>query len=151
MRTFHRMTIGLCVLLAVVQFAIGPVAASTIETDIDCLSLDTYSDYPMVKQARQMIKERALGKIRKIWVEYPQGWLSRKLEREGNSQAFWRTDPKKSGKNVCMSDIGTHALQLAEYVSVQIVTHVCAHLATFVENRLLEDDGNVLFRFDGGA
>ena len=115
-----------------------------------CLT-HTYSGYPMVKQARQMIQETAFGKIRKVWVEYPQGWLSQRLEGEGNAQASWRTDPQKSGKSGCMGDIGTHAWQLAEYVSGQTVTHLCAHLTTFVENRLLEDDGNVLLKFDDGA
>ena len=115
-----------------------------------CLT-HTYSGYPMVKQARQMIREKAFGNIRKVWVEYPQGWLSQRLEDKGNAQASWRTDPQKSGKSGCMGDIGTHAWHLAEYVSGQAVTHVCAHLTTFVENRLLEDDGNVLLKFDGGA
>ena len=76
-----------------------------------CLT-HTYSGYPMVKQARHMVQTGAFGKIRKVWVEYPQGWLSKLTEREGNAQAAWRTDPKKSGKSGCMGDIGTHAAHL---------------------------------------
>lgn len=115
-----------------------------------CLT-HTYSGYPMVKQARAMIREGALGKVRKIVVEYPQGWLSRLSEREGNAQAAWRTDPKRSGKSGSMGDIGTHAAHLAEYVSGLQITELCADLSTLVEGRLLDDDGNVLLRFDNGA
>ena len=87
------------------------------ETGLTLCLTHTYSGYPMVKQARQMMHEGVLGKIRKIWVEYPQGWLSKLTEREGNAQAAWRTDPKKSGKSGCMGDIGTHAAHLAEYIT----------------------------------
>lgn len=115
-----------------------------------CLT-HTYSGYPMVKQARAMIKDGALGKIRKVYVEYPQGWLSKLSEREGNAQAAWRTDPKKSGKAGCMGDIGTHAAHLAEYVTGLEITHLCADLNAMVEGRLLDDDGNVLLKFNNGA
>ena len=115
-----------------------------------CLT-HTYSGYPMVKQARQMVKDGALGKIRKVWVEYPQGWLSKLSEREGNAQAAWRTDPKKSGKSGCMGDIGTHAAHLAEYISGLKITHLCADLNIMVSGRALDDDGNVLLKFDNGA
>lgn len=115
-----------------------------------CLT-HTYSGYPMVKQARAMIKDGVLGKIRKVYVEYPQGWLSKLSEREGNAQAAWRTDPKKSGKSGCMGDIGTHAAHLAEYVTGLEITHLCADLNTMVEGRLLDDDGNVLLKFNNGA
>lgn len=115
-----------------------------------CLT-HTYSGYPMVKQARAMIKDGVLGKIRKIYVEYPQGWLSKLSEREGNAQAAWRTDPKKSGKSGCMGDIGTHAAHLAEYVSGLEITHLCADLNVLVEGRMLDDDGNVLLKFNNGA
>jgi len=115
-----------------------------------CLT-HTYSGYPMVKQAKQMIKEGALGKVRKIWVEYPQGWLTKLTEREGNAQAAWRTDPSKSGKSGCMGDIGTHAAHLAEYISGLKITKLCADLNIMVEGRPLDDDGNVLLRFDNGA
>ncbi len=115
-----------------------------------CLT-HTYSGYPMVKQARAMVQGGAFGKVRKIWVEYPQGWLSKLSEREGNAQAAWRTDPKKSGKSGCMGDIGTHAAHLAEYISGLKITHLCADLNTMVEGRALDDDGNVLLKFDNGA
>ncbi len=121
------------------------------ETGLILCLTHTYSGYPMVKQARQMIKNNALGKIRKVWVEYPQGWLSKLTEREGNAQAAWRTDPKKSGKSGCMGDIGTHAAHLAEYITGLKITKLCADLNIFVEGRLLDDDGNVLLKFDNGA
>ena len=115
-----------------------------------CLT-HTYSGYPMVKQARQMVKEGTFGKIRKILVEYPQGWLSRLSEREGNAQAAWRTDPTKSGKAGAMGDIGTHAAHLAEYISGLKITKLCADLNVMVEGRMLDDDGAVLLKFDNGA
>ncbi|MRG48850.1 gfo/Idh/MocA family oxidoreductase [Chitinophaga sp. SYP-B3965] len=111
----------------------------------------TYTGYPMVKQAKAMVKNGALGKIRKVWVEYPQGWLSKLSEREGNAQAAWRTDPKRSGKSGCFGDIGTHAANLAEYISGQKIDKLCADLNIMVEGRMLDDDGAVLLRFDGGA
>ena len=115
-----------------------------------CLT-HTYSGYPMVKQARAMVQGGALGKIRKVYVEYPQGWLSKLTEREGNAQAAWRTDPKKSGKSGCMGDIGTHAAHLAEYITGLEITHLCADLNVMVEGRMLDDDGNVLLKFNNGA
>ncbi|SFS71714.1 Gfo/Idh/MocA family protein [Sphingobacterium wenxiniae] len=115
-----------------------------------CLT-HTYSGYPMVKQAKAMVKEGHFGKIRKIVVEYPQGWLSRLSEREGNAGAAWRADPKKSGLSLVMGDIGTHAAHLAEYVSGLRITELCADLSTLVEGRQLDDDGSVLLRFDNGA
>lgn len=121
------------------------------ETGLVLCLTHTYSGYPMVKQARYMVQHGALGNVRKIWVEYPQGWLSRKTEREGNVQAAWRTDPKKSGKSGCMGDIGTHAAHLAEYISGLKITKLCADLNIFVEGRALDDDGNVLLKFDNGA
>jgi len=115
-----------------------------------CLT-HTYSGYPMVKQAKHMVQSGALGKIRKIYVEYPQGWLSKLTEREGNAQAAWRTDPKKSGKSGCMGDIGTHAAHLSEYISGQKITKLCAALNIVVQGRALDDDGAVLLQYDGGA
>ena len=108
-----------------------------------CLT-HTYSGYPLVKQAKAMVKDGVLGKIRKVWVEYPQGWLSKMSEREGNAQAAWRTDPKKSGKSGAMGDIGTHAAHLAEYITGSKITHLCADLNIMVPGRALDDDGNVL-------
>jgi predicted dehydrogenase len=115
-----------------------------------CLT-HTYAGYPMVKQARQMIKEKTFGKIRKIYVEYPQGWLSRLSEKDGSKQAEWRTDPARSGKSGAMGDIGTHAAHLAEYISGLQIKQLCADLSIMVEGRALDDDGNVLLRFDNGA
>jgi predicted dehydrogenase len=121
------------------------------ETGLILSLTHTYSGYPMVKQAKHMVKDGALGKIRKVWVEYPQGWLSKLSEREGNAQAAWRTDPKKSGKSGCMGDIGTHAAHLAEYISGLKITKICADLNVLVEGRMLDDDGGVLLKFDNGA
>src|SRR5436190_10754570 len=112
-----------------------------------CLT-HTYSGYPMVKQARYMVQSGAFGNIRKILVEYPQGWLSKLTEREGNAQAAWRTDPKKSGKAGCMGDIGTHAAHLAEYISGLKITKLCADLNIMVKGRALDDDGSVLLKFE---
>jgi predicted dehydrogenase len=98
-----------------------------------------------------MVAEGALGAIRKVWVEYPQGWLSKLSEREGNTQAAWRTDPSKSGKAGSMGDIGTHAAHLAEYITGLKITHLCADLNVMVPGRALDDDGNVLLKFDNGA
>jgi len=121
------------------------------ETGLSLCLTHTYSGYPMVKQAKAMIAAGAIGKIRKVYVEYPQGWLSRLSEREGNKQAAWRTDPKRSGKSGAMGDIGTHAAHLAEYVSGLKITKLCADLNIMVEGRALDDDGNVLLKFDNGA
>ncbi|PIB36631.1 oxidoreductase [Reichenbachiella sp. 5M10] len=111
----------------------------------------TYTGYPMVKQAKSMVKEGALGKIKKINVEYPQGWLSEKLEDTGAKQAAWRTDPKRSGKSGCFGDIGTHAANMAEYVTGLKITSVLSRLKTVVEGRLLDDDADVLLEFEGGT
>ena len=121
------------------------------ETGLTFALTHTYSGYPAVKHAKQMIADGKLGKIRKVFVEYPQGWLSSKLEDTGNPQASWRTDPKRSGKAGCMGDIGTHAHHLAEYMTGLRVTELCAELNVFVPNRLLDDDGACLLRFDNGA
>ncbi|WP_338877161.1 Gfo/Idh/MocA family oxidoreductase [Spirosoma sp. SC4-14] len=110
-----------------------------------------YTGYPMVKEARDMIRNGKLGKIRKVVVEYPQGWLSKKEEDTDYKQAIWRTDPAKSGAAGCMGDIGTHAENLAEYVTGLKIEELCADLTAFVPGRLLDDDGNVLLRFEGGA
>jgi predicted dehydrogenase len=111
----------------------------------------TYSGYPAVKHAKNIVADGELGKIRKVYVEYPQGWLSARVEDKGNVQASWRVDPKRSGKAGCMGDIGTHAHHLAEYITGLKVTELCAELNTFVPNRLLDDDGAALLRFNNGA
>ena len=125
--------------------------AKVEQTGLILLLTHTYTGYPLVKQARQMVKEGVFGKIRKVWVEYPQGWLSKMSEREGNAQAAWRTDPKRSGKSGCMGDIGTHAANLAEYISGAKIEKLCADLNILVPGRALDDDGGVLLRFDNGA
>jgi len=121
------------------------------ETGLTLLLCHTYTGYPMVKQAKQFLKSGALGKIRKVFVEYPQGWLSTFLEKTGQAQASWRTDPKKSGAAGAMGDIGTHAFNLAEYVTGLQVTKICAELNIVVEGRMLDDDGAVLLKFNNGA
>ncbi len=121
------------------------------ETGLLLALTHTYSGYPAVKHARQMVADGELRKIRKVYVEYPQGWLSAKVEDQGNAQASWRTDPKRSGKAGCMGDIGTHAHHLAEYITGLKVTELCASLNTYVPNRLLDDDGAALLRFENGA
>lgn len=110
-----------------------------------------YTGYPMVKEAKHMIASGALGKVRKVVAEYPQGWLSTFLEESGQKQAAWRTDPKRSGISGCMGDIGTHAENLLEYITGCQITEVCADLSTFVDGRLLDDDGNVLIHLNNGA
>jgi predicted dehydrogenase len=115
-----------------------------------CLT-HTYTGYPMVKEARHIIASGQLGTIRKVLVEYPQGWLSTFLEGGNQKQAAWRTDPARSGIAGCMGDIGTHAFNLAEYVTGLEVTKVCAALNKVVDGRLLDDDGAVLLQFNNGA
>ena len=106
-----------------------------------------YTGYPMVKLARDLVRRGDLGPLRKVVVEYPQGWLATRLERTGMKQAEWRTDPDRSGGSGCMGDIGTHAENLAEYVTGLRIVELCADLTTFVGGRPLDDDGNVLVRF----
>ena len=125
--------------------------AKVEETGLILALTHTYSGYPAVKEARERIRRGDFGKIRRVYVEYPQGWLSAKLEDTGNAQASWRTDPKRSGKAGCMGDIGTHAHHLAEYVTRLKTVEVCAELNVFVPGRLLDDDGVALLRFDNGA
>ena len=110
-----------------------------------------YTGYPLVKEARDLVKAGKLGKIRKIVVEYPQGWLATRIEASGQKQAAWRTDPKKSGAAGCIGDIGTHAENLAEYISGLKIKELAADLTAFVKGRKLDDDGNVLLRFNNGA
>jgi predicted dehydrogenase len=114
-----------------------------------CLT-HTYTGYPMIKEARQLVASGKLGKIKKVYVEYPQGWLSQFIEGS-SKQAAWRTDPAKSGIAGAMGDIGTHAFNLAEYVSGLSVTKMCANISIMVDGRLLDDDGDVLLKFNNGA
>ncbi len=115
-----------------------------------CLT-HTYTGYPMIKEARQQVLSGKFGKVRKIYVDYPQGWLSTFLEGADNKQASWRTNPAQSGIAGAMGDIGTHAFNLAEYVSGVSVTRICADINTVVDGRRLDDDGSVLLKFDNGA
>lgn len=108
----------------------------------------TYLGYPLVETARSIIAEGGIGKVRKVFVEYIQGWLSQPVD---NKQADWRTDPARSGPSGCMGDIGTHAHNLAEFVTGNVMTHVAADLSVFVDGRRLDDDGSALFRMQGGV
>lgn len=113
--------------------------------------LHNYTGYPMVKQARWMVRKGMLGKILKIIVEYPQGWLIKRIELEGQMQASWRTDPKQAGAGGCLGDIGSHAENLARYITGLEIDELCADLTIFAKGRLLDDDVNVLLRYDNGA
>ncbi len=113
--------------------------------------MHNYTGYPMVKLAKDLVKAGELGEIRKIVVRYPQGWLATALEKTGNQQASWRTDPKQSGASGCGGDIGTHAENLAEYITGLKITHLCAELSAFVPGRLLDDDVNCLVKYNNGA
>jgi predicted dehydrogenase len=110
-----------------------------------------YTGYPMVKLARDIARGGDLGEIRKIVVQYPQGWLSTPVENAGSVQALWRTDPAQSGAAGAIGDIGTHCENLSEYVTGLKITHICADLSTFVKGRRLDDDGNCLLRYGNGA
>jgi predicted dehydrogenase len=110
-----------------------------------------YTGYPMVKQARALVQQGALGAIRKIVVEYPQGWLATFLESEGAKQAVWRTDPNQAGVAGCFGDIGSHAENLAHYITGLEIEEICADLTTFVAGRQLDDDANTLVHYEGGA
>ena len=112
--------------------------------------MHTYTGYPMVKLARDMVKAGDLGKIRKVEVRYPQGWLY-KLTGKENMQASWRTDPTKSGIAGCIGDIGVHAANLAEFITGLKITSILSDITIFVKGRKLDDDGNVLLRFEKGA
>lgn len=111
----------------------------------------TYTGYPLVKEARERVASGELGLIRKVVVEYPQGWLADAQEDADNKQAAWRLDPSRAGISSCMGDIGVHAANLAEYVTGLKITRLCADLTRFVPGRQLDDDGAVLLRFDNGA
>jgi len=110
-----------------------------------------YTGYPMVKQARHLVKEGKVGKIQKVIVEYPQGWLLTKLEDTGQKQAVWRTDPKRSGIAGAIGDIGSHAENLMSTITALEIEEICADLTTFVPGRPLDDDGNVLIHYTNGA
>jgi len=110
-----------------------------------------YTGYPMVKEARELVRTGKLGKILKIVAEYPQGWLLDRIEAEGQKQAAWRSDPKKAGASCCVGDIGTHAENLGRYITGLEIDSLCAEFTTFIPGRKLEDDANLLIRYKGGA
>ncbi len=110
-----------------------------------------YTGYPMVKEARELVRSGKLGKILKVVAEYPQGWLLDKIEATGQKQAAWRSDPKKAGASCCVGDIGTHAENLGRYITGLNIDELCAEFTSFVPGRKLEDDANMLLRYKGGA
>lgn len=110
-----------------------------------------YTGNAMVKQARALVRAGTLGPIRKVIVEYSQAWLATQLEATGQKQALWRTDPERSGATGCIGDIGTHAENLARYITGFEIDSLCAELTTFVKGRKLDDDGSILIRYRGGA
>lgn len=110
-----------------------------------------YTGYPMVKEARELVRSGRLGRILKVIAEYPQGWLLDKIEATGQKQAAWRADPKKAGASCCVGDIGTHAENLGRYITGLEIESLCAEFTTFVPGRKLEDDANMLIRYKGGA
>lgn len=134
----------------------NPAEAKKLENKVKdskllfCLT-HNYTGNPLVKEARELVRTGKLGRIRRVVVEYPQGWLAMNIEKSGQKQANWRTDPKKAGTSCCMGDIGTHCENLVEYITGLKITELCADLTTFVKERKLEDDGSVLLRFNNGA
>ena len=110
-----------------------------------------YTGYPMVKEARALVRDGRLGEIRKVVVEYPQGWLATLLEASGHKQAEWRTDPERAGVSSALADIGSHADNLARYVTGLEVEELCADVSTLVPGRRMEDDANILVHYSGGA
>ncbi len=110
-----------------------------------------YTGYPMVKEARELVRTGKLGKILKIVTEYPQGWLLDRIEADGQKQAAWRSDPKRAGASCCVGDIGTHAENLGRYITGLEIDEICAEFTTFIKGRRLEDDANLLLRYRGGA
>jgi predicted dehydrogenase len=121
------------------------------ETGLTLALTHVYSGYPAVKEARARVAAGQLGRLRRVYVEYPQGWLADRIELQGGNNAGWRTDPGRSGKAGCAGDIGTHAWHLAEYVTGQRVTEMCGELTSFVPGRPIDDDCAALLHFDGGA
>ncbi|MCK9506967.1 MAG: Gfo/Idh/MocA family oxidoreductase [Pigmentiphaga sp.] len=121
------------------------------ETGLILALTHVYSGYPAVKEAKARIANGEFGKLRKVYVEYTQGWLSQRIELEGGNNAGWRTDPKQTGKAGCMGDIGTHAWHLAEYVTGLKVQKMCAHLNTYAEGRLVDDDGTAILQMENNV
>ncbi len=125
--------------------------AKVKETGLTLALTHVYSGYPAIKEAKERIARGDLGKIRKVYVEYIQGWLSDRIELEGGNNAGWRTDRSRSGKAGCIGDIGTHAWHLSEYVLGSEVTELCAELSTLVPGRPIDDDGHAFLHYANGA
>lgn len=121
------------------------------ETGLIMALTHVYSGYPAVKEAKARIAEGKIGKLRRVYVEYTQGWLSKRIEILGGNNAGWRTDPARTGKAGTMGDVGTHAWHLAEYITGLKVKEICADLRTFVDGRPVDDDGAALLRFENGV
>ena len=120
------------------------------ETGLVLALTHVYTGYPAVKEMKARIARGDLGKLRRLYVEYPQGWLAERIELLGGNNAGWRTDPALTGKAGCIGDIGTHAWHLSEYISGQKVTELCAELSTFCTGRQVDDDGAAFLHYDGG-
>ena len=118
------------------------------ETGLVLALTHVYSAYPAVKEAKARIAKGELGKLRRVYVEYTQGWLSERIELLGGNNAGWRTDPKRSGKAGCIGDIGTHAWHLSEYITGLKVKELCADLKAFVPGRPIDDDGAAFLRYE---
>ncbi len=127
------------------------MARAVAETGRHFCLMHNYSGYPMVKEARERIRSGAIGDIRKVLVEYPQGWLAGDFASAGVKHQSWKLDPELSGGSCCLGDIGTHAFHLTEYVTGLRVTELCADLSAFVDYKPLEDDANLLLHFENGA
>ena len=127
------------------------LAALVKKTKKAFMLIHNYTGFPMVKQARKMVMGGELGKINKIVVEYPQGWLAGLINAPGNNIAMWRMDPKLAGGSCCIGDLGTHCENLVKYITGLEIESLCADLTAFIPGNRLEDDGNVLLRYKGGA
>ncbi len=127
------------------------LVAAAEKSDALFVLTHNYTGYPMVRQAREMVRQGDLGTLRVVQVEYPQDWLTDPVEADGSKQAEWRTDPERSGAGGCVGDIGTHAYNLARFVTGLQLESLAADLSTFVEGRRLDDNVHVMLRFDGGA
>lgn len=121
------------------------------QSDLIFALTHNYTGYPTVRHARELVRHGVLGDIRKVLIEYVQDWLMDSVEKTGNKQAVWRTDPTKSGISGCIGDIGTHGENLLEFITGLRITSLCADLTTFVEGRALEDDANMLLRLENGG
>ncbi|GLT10736.1 oxidoreductase [Sulfitobacter porphyrae] len=127
------------------------LVAAAEKSDALFVLTHNYTGYPMVRQAREMVRQGDIGNVRVVQVEYPQDWLTDAVEADGSKQAEWRTDPERSGAGGCVGDIGTHAYNLARFVTGLQLESLAADLSTFVEGRRLDDNVHVMLRFEGGA